>query len=224
MGSQFEVEVADRLMASGCDVELQVGTGGFFVDIGIRDPELPGRFLSGVECDGASLRQRGVGEGSGPVRQQVLEGLGWRIHRVWSTDWFQNPDRELVRVLDAVKEELSVPKERRGQSRAARSSAPRRENTDGVARDSNGNSREVELKGDPYGCPNQRCFSGYRAPPSDASAYGSVDQAGRRRGESGPLHRGLSANHLGSRNPAIRLSHRRESVEGRTEGRSQQRD
>ncbi len=38
------------------------------------------------------------------LRQQVLEGLGWRIHRIWSTDWFRNPDRELKRVVAAIDE------------------------------------------------------------------------------------------------------------------------
>src|SRR5262249_19221488 len=36
------------------------------------------------------------------LRQAVLEGLGWRIHRVWSTDWFHSPESELRRLLDAI--------------------------------------------------------------------------------------------------------------------------
>ena len=115
--SVFEIEVADRLKAAGCDVELQVGTGGFFVDIGIRDPEMPGRFLLGVECDGASYHSAAWARDRDRIRQQVLERRGWTIHRVWSTDWFQNPDRELNRILEAVKAELSVPLDRRAGPR-----------------------------------------------------------------------------------------------------------
>jgi hypothetical protein len=36
------------------------------------------------------------------LRQGVLEGLGWRFHRIWSTDWFRNPAQELQRVVDAI--------------------------------------------------------------------------------------------------------------------------
>jgi hypothetical protein len=36
------------------------------------------------------------------LRQQVLEAIGWKIHRVWSTDWFRNPERELKRVVEAI--------------------------------------------------------------------------------------------------------------------------
>lgn len=38
------------------------------------------------------------------LRQAVLEGLGWRIHRIWSTDWWQNPDGELEKVLAAIEQ------------------------------------------------------------------------------------------------------------------------
>ena len=38
------------------------------------------------------------------MRQKALEDRGWRIHRVWSTDWFRNPERELRRVCDAISE------------------------------------------------------------------------------------------------------------------------
>ena len=34
--------------------------------------------------------------------QQVLEGLGWRIHRIWSTDWFRNSDQELRKTAEAI--------------------------------------------------------------------------------------------------------------------------
>jgi hypothetical protein len=39
----------------------------------------------------------------GRLRQQVLEGLGWRLHRIWSTDWFRNPMRESDKLLTAIR-------------------------------------------------------------------------------------------------------------------------
>ena len=33
------------------------------------------------------------------LRQEILENLGWKIHRVWSTDWFKNRDGEIKRML-----------------------------------------------------------------------------------------------------------------------------
>ena len=100
--SPFEQAVADRLRARGFDVEHQVGSAGFFVDLAVVDPERPGRYLLGIECDGAAYHSARSARDRDRLRQQVLEGLGWRIHRIWSTDWFRDPERELGRVEEAV--------------------------------------------------------------------------------------------------------------------------
>jgi REase_MTES_1575 len=36
------------------------------------------------------------------LRQSVLEELNWRIHRVWSTDWYRDPEREFNRLVDKI--------------------------------------------------------------------------------------------------------------------------
>ncbi len=101
--SPFEEAVAARLRALGHDVDHQVGSAGFFVDLAVVDPERPGRYLLGIECDGATYHSSRSARDRDRLRQQVLEGLGWRIHRIWSTDWFRNPQQELERVAAAVR-------------------------------------------------------------------------------------------------------------------------
>ena len=101
--SPFEEVVAARLRALGHDVNHQVGSAGFFVDLAVVDPERPGRYLLGIECDGATYHSSRSARDRDRLRQQVLEGLGWRIHRIWSTDWFRNPQQELERVAVAVR-------------------------------------------------------------------------------------------------------------------------
>ena len=105
--SDFEVEVADRLSAKGYNVERQVGVSGFKIDIGIRDPDNPVRFLAGVECDGARYHSSKSARDRDRIREEVLRGLGWDIVRVWSTDWFEDPAREtdkLAKKLQELKE------------------------------------------------------------------------------------------------------------------------
>jgi very-short-patch-repair endonuclease len=46
------------------------------------------------------------------LREQVLRDLGWRLHRIWSTDWFRNPDRIIEAVLRAVERARQEPVER----------------------------------------------------------------------------------------------------------------
>ena len=97
--SAFEEFVAERLRASGYEVIYQVGVDRYRIDLGIRHPAYPGGYLAGVECDGASYHSHYTVRDRDRIRQSVLEDLGWKIWRVWSTDWFNNPDREFGRLL-----------------------------------------------------------------------------------------------------------------------------
>ena len=100
--SPFEEEVADTLRGLGFQVDHQIGSAGYFIDLGVKDPERLGRYLLGVECDGATYHSAQSARDRDRIRQQVLEGLGWRIHRIWSTDWFRNPERELRKAAEAI--------------------------------------------------------------------------------------------------------------------------
>ena len=53
-GSPFEEEVADTLRELSFQVDHQIGSAGYFIDLGIKDPEHSGRYLLGIECDGAT--------------------------------------------------------------------------------------------------------------------------------------------------------------------------
>ena len=103
-GSPFEQQVCERLREKGLTVHLQVGCSGYRIDLAIIDPEFPGRYLLGVKCDGATYHRAATARDRDKLRQAVLEGLGWRIHRIWSTDWWQNPDGELEKVLAAIEQ------------------------------------------------------------------------------------------------------------------------
>lgn len=100
--SAFEEIVAAEIRKLGYEVALQVGSAGFFIDLAVKDPERTGRYLLGVECDGANYHSARSARDRDRLRQQVLEGLGWRIYHVWSTDWFQNPTRQIQRLVEAL--------------------------------------------------------------------------------------------------------------------------
>ena len=111
--SDFEVEVADRLRIRGYKVDLQVGVSraeerrqNFRIDLGVRHPDHPERFLAGIECDGAAYHSSKSARDRDRLREEVLKSLGWELVRVWSTDWFDNPAREtekLVRKLEELR-------------------------------------------------------------------------------------------------------------------------
>jgi very-short-patch-repair endonuclease len=100
--SDFERAVIGAVRGAGYEAVPQVGVVGYFIDVGVRDPGSPGRFALGVECDGATYHSSRSARDRDRLRQQVLEGLGWRIHRVWSLDWFRDPARETRRLVAAI--------------------------------------------------------------------------------------------------------------------------
>lgn len=103
--SPFEEAVYDELLRHGYDVDSQVGVAGYRIDLAIVDPERPGRYLLGIECDGATYHSARSARDRDRLRQFILEEhRGWRIHRIWSTDWFQNKPREAERLMAAVEQ------------------------------------------------------------------------------------------------------------------------
>ena len=120
--SDFEVAVIDMLARHGYQCEPQVGVAGFFIDLAVRDPGQPGRYLMGIECDGAAYHSAKSARDRDRLRQSVLEQLGWNIRRIWSVDWFRNARvqiepilQELARLrterVEVVKESIEEPEE-----------------------------------------------------------------------------------------------------------------
>lgn len=97
--SDFEIAVAAALGKAGFECVPQVGAAGFFIDIAVRDPGCPGRYLMGIECDGATYHSAKSVRDRDRLRQAILEQLGWHIRRIWSTDWYRNPAAELQPIL-----------------------------------------------------------------------------------------------------------------------------
>lgn len=100
--SPFEEAVLGVLRSWGHDVVPQVGQAGYRIDLGIRDPADPARFLLGVECDGAAYHSSAVARDRDRLRQEVLEGLGWRMHRIWGPSWYRDQAGEETRLRNAI--------------------------------------------------------------------------------------------------------------------------
>jgi very-short-patch-repair endonuclease len=108
--SDFEVSVANVITSMGYGVKPQLGVAGFFIDMAVRNPDRPGEFLAGIECDGATYHSGFSVRDRDRIRQEILESLGWRgrIHRIWSTDWFYNPRKEIERLRAFLEERRRI--------------------------------------------------------------------------------------------------------------------
>lgn len=108
--SPFEKSVCESLRKVGLSVKTQVGCSGYRIDMAIRNKKNPGEFILGIECDGASYHSSATERDRDRLRQQVLEMLGWKIYRIWSTDWFKNPQKELEKLLNFI-EQIEIKNE-----------------------------------------------------------------------------------------------------------------
>ena len=96
--SPFEAAVKDALERRGWQVATQIGVSGFRIDLGVKHPDFAGRYLAGIECDGATYHSAATARDRDKIREQVLVGLGWKILRVWSTDWWFNAEDAIDRL------------------------------------------------------------------------------------------------------------------------------
>ncbi|NGO68944.1 DUF3320 domain-containing protein [Streptomyces boncukensis] len=118
--SPFEESVLQVLRDWGYRVQPQVGVAGYRIDIGVRHPEFPGTYALGIECDGAMYHSSRTARDRDRLREEVLTGLGWRLHRIWGTDWYRGRAAAELRLREAV--ELAVA---RGPMSGSASTDPR---------------------------------------------------------------------------------------------------
>ena len=64
-------------------------------------------YLAGVECDGAAYHSARTARERDRLRQEVLENMGWRIYRIWSTDWIKDPRTEGEALITAINDAIA---------------------------------------------------------------------------------------------------------------------
>jgi very-short-patch-repair endonuclease/DNA polymerase III delta prime subunit len=97
----LEADVYETLSKRGMCLLPQWGASRYRIDLVAQHPTRPGRFVLAIECDGASYHSAPTARDRDRLRQQQLESLGWRFHRIWSTDWFMRREEEIERAWAA---------------------------------------------------------------------------------------------------------------------------
>jgi very-short-patch-repair endonuclease len=97
----FEADIQAALEGQGLSIASQWGVSSYRIDLAVRHPERPGSFVMAVECDGATYHSAETARDRDRIRQTHLEALGWKFHRIWSTDWFNDRSKEIARALEA---------------------------------------------------------------------------------------------------------------------------
>ncbi|MGB7818091.1 MAG: AAA domain-containing protein [Ornithinibacter sp.] len=101
-GSVVMADLARRLRGHGLVVHERLGSSADPVDLAVEDPYRPGRLLLAVESDGPEYAAMRTPRDRDRLRAEHLQRLGWRHLRVWSTDVFRDPARDVSRILEAA--------------------------------------------------------------------------------------------------------------------------
>ena len=107
--SPFEESVISVIRSWGYELTPQVGTAGYRIDIGVRHPDHPGVYALGVECDGYQYHSSKVARDRDRLREKVLRGLGWRLHRIWGTAWYRDRNGEERKLRAAIERAITAP-------------------------------------------------------------------------------------------------------------------
>ena len=107
--NEFEEAVRAALIDRGLKVDMQVGASRYRIDLAVRDPRNEKRYLLGIECDGLAYHSSRTARDRDLQRQLVLQRMGWRIHRVWSTEWFYNTEQAIASILRSVELAQQAP-------------------------------------------------------------------------------------------------------------------
>jgi very-short-patch-repair endonuclease len=103
----FELDMRDALERAGIPLVCQYGVSGYRLDFAAKDPDQPGKLVLAIEADGAGYHSSQTARDRDRLRQEQLERLGWRFHRIWSQDWFADRQREIDKALAAYKAALN---------------------------------------------------------------------------------------------------------------------
>lgn len=109
--NSFEKFVADEIQKLGYTVHTDIGCSGYRIDLGIVNPEKPKEYLLGILTDGENYKSAKTAKDREVVRAEVLRLLGWNIYKLWSPDWWDNPQKVLHDIIATIKE-VQRPKEK----------------------------------------------------------------------------------------------------------------
>jgi len=131
--SPVTAAIARALVERGWIVRHQVGCGAYKVDLAIVDPNDADRFVLAIEHDGAAYASAAAARDRDRLRAQVLGQLGWRVHRIWTLDWWADPEREVARAHGAIIAAVAASRRRPQTTPPAPPTGSARRSADGVA-------------------------------------------------------------------------------------------
>lgn len=110
--------------ANGYQVETMIGQSDFHVDMAVVDPGDPSKYLLGILLDGDTYRNTTYTRDREVAQESVLKNLGWKLHRIWTIDWWDSRSKEQDRLLKLLAIQTEEAEVRRKEKAIRRESGP----------------------------------------------------------------------------------------------------
>lgn len=110
--------LTQRLLEAGHTVHNQLGASRYRLELAVVDPRDPRHYVLGIESDGPMYQLAQTARDRDRLRSQVLQHGGWELSRIWSRDWWQNPEALVQHTLTQI-ETLSLSYANESEKRAA---------------------------------------------------------------------------------------------------------
>jgi len=108
----FEKMLAMEIQKLGYSVKTDIGISGYRIDIGIVNPEKPSEYILGILTDGKTYRAAKTAKDREVIQTDVLKTLGWNIYKLWSPDWWDNPQKVIKDIVHAIEDVQNPDKEK----------------------------------------------------------------------------------------------------------------
>lgn len=103
--STFENELCEKLIEKGYNIEKQYGVGGYKIDLVVKSNDGKTNLL-GIEYDERLYQNSKHARERDYHREKYLESRGWKIYRLWSSNWWKNPDQEINKIVKCIQRNI----------------------------------------------------------------------------------------------------------------------
>lgn len=100
------LEIAESVRKMGYDVKCNIGCSEYKMDIGVVNPNNPDTYLLGILLDGENCKNASTSKDRFVLQPDVLSGLGWKLMRVWTLDWFDNQENVIEKIRVEIENAL----------------------------------------------------------------------------------------------------------------------
>ena len=105
-------KLCSAIETAGYRTQRNIGTSNMKIDIAVINPFDEDEYLLGIILDGDSYRMASTTKDRELSQISILQGLGWKLHRIWTMDWWDNSKKEISTVMDILEREKQLAEER----------------------------------------------------------------------------------------------------------------